>query len=132
MSRWDSYADIQASSLTGKPDTFAYEAFTKGPYTYLSWVDFSGEESKTLITAFESGEKLDARALKKPGGLDALFAKPVKHQEITDSNMPQDKLVDALDLKLRGAAAQMDQELMAGRDHGMTTMRAVGKINPGF
>ena len=129
MSRWDSFSEINASSVSGQPDLHAYEAYVKGNVTYVSWVDLSNDGSQTGISAFETGAlKLDRKALQKDGGLDAIFACKKLHEEKTDSRLDQGQLVDALDLKLRSATPAAEAAPEPGTKAGWTTVHNVAKI----
>ena len=127
-SRWDSYAEVHASSLTGNEDVHVHEVYSKDGISYATWIDLGTENADSKITAFNTGDmKLNGKDLQKPGGLDALFACPKLHEEKTDAGLDQGKLVDALDLKLRAPAQTMVAPLVPSADAGWTTVKNVAK-----
>lgn len=130
--RWDSFAEVQASSVSKNADTYIYEAYQKDPHTYVSWMDAASENGDTKITVFENSGKLDPKALRKDGGADALFASKKLHEEKTDANLDQGKLIEKLDEKLRGAAPIVAPVHKADANHGMHTVKNIAQINPQF
>jgi hypothetical protein len=126
---WDSFADINASSLTGKPDVHVHEAYSKGGNTYVSWIDLSTDESQSMISVFKTGDmRLNAKDLQKDGGLDKIFACEKLHEEKTDSALDQSKLIVALAARLRGSQNVAETQAPPA-DAGWTTINNIAKRN---
>lgn len=101
--RWDSRTEINRSITNGESEMHVYEVCGKGERLYASWMDINS--GATHLTAFAGdGTLATAKNMSKDDALRGLFNLPKVHDEITDTRLDQSSLINALDVKLSGAA----------------------------